>query len=141
MFRHGHELAAVSRGGGLISKLDTLHDPRHFPDDIDQAALLAELRHWVELETHTPDADAVNRLADRVEEIAKAGGLLTERTPGTMGFGDILAVRSPRPAGSNEKSTLILAHPRHGSCGRHDQRQAALAHRRAIVSMGLASTT
>ncbi|MBB3456032.1 glutamate carboxypeptidase [Rhizobium sp. BK313] len=80
------------------------------PDDIDQAALLAELRHWVELETHTPDADAVNRLADRVEEIAKAGGLLTERTPGTMGFGDILAVRSPRPAGSNEKSTLILAH-------------------------------
>ncbi|ACM30289.1 M20 family metallopeptidase [Agrobacterium rhizogenes] len=80
------------------------------PDDIDQAALLSELRRWVEIETHTPDADAVNRLADRVEAIAKQAGLVAERTPGTMGFGDILAVRSPRPAGSNQKSVLILAH-------------------------------
>ncbi|MFT4183975.1 MAG: M20 family metallopeptidase [Rhizobium sp.] len=80
------------------------------PDDIDQTALLSELRRWVEIETHTPDAEAVNRLADRVEAIARDAGLVTERTPGTMGFGDILAVRSPRPAGSNQKSTLILAH-------------------------------
>ncbi len=29
---------------------------------------------------------------------------------GTLGFGDILAVCSPRPAGSNEKGVLILAH-------------------------------
>ncbi len=80
------------------------------PSDIDEIALLAELRHWVELETPTPDAAAVNRLADRVEAFAGQAGLLTERTPGTLGFGDILAVRSPRPAGSNEKSVLILAH-------------------------------
>lgn len=80
------------------------------PDDIDQTALLSELRRWVEIETHTPDAEAVNRLVDRVEALAREAGLVTERTPGTLGFGDILAVRSPRPAGSNQKSTLILAH-------------------------------
>lgn len=79
-------------------------------DDIDEAALLAELQRWVEIETHTPDAEAVNRLVDRVEAIAKDAGLITERTPGTMGFGDVLAVRSPRPAGTNRKSILILAH-------------------------------
>ncbi|MBB3609238.1 M20 family metallopeptidase [Rhizobium sp. BK602] len=79
-------------------------------DDIDQTALLSELRRWVEIETHTPDAEAVNRLVDRVEALAREAGLVTERTPGTLGFGDILAVRSPRPAGSNQKSTLILAH-------------------------------
>lgn len=78
--------------------------------DIDEAALLAELQRWVELETPTRDAAAVNRLADRVEAIAREAGLVAERTPGTLGFGDILAVRSPRPAGSNEKSILILAH-------------------------------
>lgn len=79
-------------------------------DDIDQTALLSELRRWVEIETHTPDAEAVNRLVDRVEALAREAGLVTERTLGTLGFGDILAVRSPRPAGSNQKSTLILAH-------------------------------
>lgn len=79
-------------------------------DDIDQAVLLAELQRWVEIETHTPDVAAVNRLVDRVETIAKDAGLVTERTPGTKGFGDILAVRSPRPAGTNQKSILILAH-------------------------------
>ncbi|WP_454854830.1 M20 family metallopeptidase [Rhizobium binxianense] len=78
--------------------------------DIDEAMLLSELKQWVEIETPTRDADAVNRLADRVEAMAKEAGLVTERTAGTLGFGDILAVRSPRAAGSNEKGVLILAH-------------------------------
>ncbi|NLS04213.1 M20 family metallopeptidase [Rhizobium sp. P32RR-XVIII] len=78
--------------------------------DIDEAVLLSELNHWVEIETPTRDSAAVNRLADRVEAIAREAGLATERTPGALGFGDILAVRSPRPAGSNERGVLILAH-------------------------------
>ncbi|TDK38925.1 M20 family peptidase [Rhizobium deserti] len=78
--------------------------------DIDDQALLQELCRWVEIETPSRDVEAVNRLADRVEEIAKQAGFDIERLPGTLGFGDILAVRSPRPAGSNEKSVLILAH-------------------------------
>lgn len=78
--------------------------------DIDDKALLQELCRWVEIETPSRDVQAVNRLADRVEEIARQAGFETERLPGTLGFGDILAVRSPRPAGSNEKTVLILAH-------------------------------
>ncbi|MBW6422827.1 M20 family metallopeptidase [Rhizobium sp. XQZ8] len=78
--------------------------------DIDDKALIEELKQWVEVETPTLNAEAVNRLVDRVEGIAKAAELETERLPGTLGFGDILAVRSPRPAGSNEKTVLILAH-------------------------------
>jgi glutamate carboxypeptidase len=79
-------------------------------DDIDDTALLAELRQWVEIETPSRDVAAVNRLADRVQALASEAGLETERLAGTLGFGDILAVRSPRPAGSNEKTVLILAH-------------------------------
>ncbi|MCQ1853982.1 M20 family metallopeptidase [Neorhizobium galegae] len=78
--------------------------------DIDDKALIDELKQWVEIETPTLDAVAVNVLADRVEAIGKAAGLETERLPGTLGFGDILAIRSPRPAGSNEKTVLVLAH-------------------------------
>ncbi len=78
--------------------------------NIDDKALIEELKRWVEVETPTLNATAVNNLVDRVEGIAKAAGLDIERLPGTLGFGDILAVRSPRPAGSNEKTVLILAH-------------------------------
>jgi len=79
-------------------------------NDVDDEALIAELKRWVEIETPTLDAAAVNRLVDRVEVLGREAGLDTERLPGTLGFGDILAVRSPRPSGSNEKTVLILAH-------------------------------
>lgn len=78
--------------------------------DIDDKALLEELIRWVEIETPSQDAAAVNRLADHVEKLAKAAELTVERLPGTLGVGDILAVRSPRAEGSNEKTVLILAH-------------------------------
>ncbi|MGV8935803.1 MAG: M20 family metallopeptidase [Allorhizobium sp.] len=78
--------------------------------DIDYKALLAELHRWVEIETPTADAAAVNRLADHVEQLARNAGLDVERRAGTLGFGDILMVRSPRPEGSNEKTILVLAH-------------------------------
>lgn len=80
------------------------------PDRIDGAALLAELKRWVEIETPTRNVEAVNRLADRVEASARNAGLDVERLEGTQGFADILAIRSPRPAGGNEKAVLILAH-------------------------------
>ena len=78
--------------------------------DIDDIALLQDLVEWVKIETPSQDAAAVNRLADRVEQLAKASALDVERVPGTLGFGDILVVRSARPAGSNEKGILVLAH-------------------------------
>ncbi|WP_137178798.1 M20 family metallopeptidase [Roseomonas sp. AR75] len=57
--------------------------------------LLAELRGWVEAETPTTDAGAVNRLLDRCQaELAAAGGAI-ERLPGRDGFGDTLVCRTP----------------------------------------------
>tara|TARA_R110002020_G_scaffold76727_6_gene194247 strand:+ start:7207 stop:8358 length:1152 start_codon:yes stop_codon:yes gene_type:complete len=78
--------------------------------DVDLAAFLDELRLWVEMETPSGDAAAVNRLADRIEVLARDARFSVERTAGTLGFGDILAVRTPRLEGYNAKSVLILAH-------------------------------
>jgi glutamate carboxypeptidase len=78
--------------------------------DIDDARLLAELRHWVEIETHTPDADAVNRLADRVQALAESSGLKTSRIAGTLGFGDTLVISSGQQPDPAEKGILVLAH-------------------------------
>jgi glutamate carboxypeptidase len=57
--------------------------------------LLAELRTWVEAETPTTDAAAVNRLMDRcAADLVAAGGVL-ERLPGMDGFADTLICRTP----------------------------------------------
>lgn len=78
--------------------------------DIDLDALLAELREWVAIETPSSDPAAINQLADRVEARARRAGFGIERLPGAAGFGDILAIRSPRASGSNARGVLILAH-------------------------------
>jgi len=57
--------------------------------------LLDELRLWVEHETPTTDARAVNSLLDRCEaDLRDAGGHIT-RLPGRDGFGDTLICRTP----------------------------------------------
>jgi glutamate carboxypeptidase len=57
--------------------------------------ILAELRGWVEAETPTTDATAVNRLLDRcAADLSALGGVLTRR-PGRDGFGDTLLCRIP----------------------------------------------
>ncbi|MCJ8518836.1 glutamate carboxypeptidase [Pseudorhizobium tarimense] len=78
--------------------------------NIDVDRLLDELRVWVEMETPSGDAAAVNQLADRLEAIGREAGFVIERRAGTLGFGDIVAVRTPRLEGYNAKSVLILAH-------------------------------
>ncbi|MPR64277.1 M20 family peptidase [Ochrobactrum intermedium] len=80
------------------------------PDDFDIDALLDELRLWVEMETPSSDAVAVNRLADRIETLASDAGFEVVRKLGTLGFGDILAIRSPVRDGEIRGRTLILAH-------------------------------
>jgi glutamate carboxypeptidase len=58
-------------------------------------SLLAELRGWVEHETPTPDAAAVNALMDVAERgLREAGGAVT-RIPGRDAFGDNLICRTP----------------------------------------------
>ncbi|MFC0407806.1 M20 family metallopeptidase [Roseomonas elaeocarpi] len=57
--------------------------------------LLAELRGWVEIETPTTDAAAVNRLLDRAEAGLREVGAALERIPGQGGYGDNLLARTP----------------------------------------------
>ncbi|MBY0338402.1 MAG: M20 family metallopeptidase [Acetobacteraceae bacterium] len=57
--------------------------------------LLAELRRWVEHETPTTDAAAVNGLMDLAERDLRAVGGAVERLPGRDGYGDTLICRTP----------------------------------------------
>lgn len=79
-------------------------------NDVDEERLIAELKHWVSIETHTPEGAAVNRLADHVEASAKAAGLEIRRIGGTNGFGDTLTVHHGGNGGGSEKGILVLAH-------------------------------
>jgi len=57
--------------------------------------LLNELRLWVEHETPTTDAAAVNGLMDRCQADLVAVGGAVERLPGRDGYGDTLVCRTP----------------------------------------------
>ncbi|SDR17136.1 glutamate carboxypeptidase [Rhizobiales bacterium GAS113] len=70
--------------------------------------LLEEIRAWVEIESPTTDAEAVNRMVDKVQADAGAAGAPTCRIPGRDGFGDHLMVSSPW--GRDEDGILILSH-------------------------------
>jgi glutamate carboxypeptidase len=71
--------------------------------------LLAELRSWVEAETPTTDAAAVNRLMDRcAADLASVGGAL-ERIAGRDGYGDTLICRTPGAKGSEHLAPIVVA--------------------------------
>lgn len=74
----------------------------------DTAELLDGIRRWVEIESPTTDAAAVNRLVDHVAAGYEGSGARVERIPGTQGFGDHLLVSSPW--GGEEPGVLILSH-------------------------------
>jgi glutamate carboxypeptidase len=74
----------------------------------DTAEILAGIRRWVEIESPTTDAAAVNRLVDHVAAGYEGSGARVERIAGTQGFGDHLLVSSPW--GGEEPGVLILSH-------------------------------
>ena len=74
----------------------------------DTPAMLAEIREWVEIESPTTDAAAVNRMVDRVEQGYAGTGARLERIPGTDGYGDHLVARSPW--GTANRGILVLSH-------------------------------
>lgn len=74
----------------------------------DPAALLDGIRSWVEIESPTTDAAAVNRLVDKVEAANRAIGAVVERIPGKEGFGDHLLVSTPWK--TEEPGILVLSH-------------------------------
>ena len=79
-------------------------------DDLtfDTAAMLADLRRWVECESPTFDAAAVNRMMDLAAADLEALGAAVERVP-AAGFGDCVRGRLPHPR-RGEPGILVLGH-------------------------------
>ncbi len=74
---------------------------------IDADEVLAGIVEWVEIESPSHDAAAVNRVVDKVEGQMAGLGMKIERTPGRDGFGDILECKTPWGEGPG---ILVLAH-------------------------------
>lgn len=72
--------------------------------------MLAGIRQWVEIETHTPDAGNIGRFCDAITRDYAGCGAVAERVPGSEGLGDHLIVRAPWAQGANAPGILILSH-------------------------------
>ena len=70
-------------------------NPLDLPFDTDE--MLAGLRPWIETESPTFDAAAVNRMMDLVQHELAVLGAITERIPGRMGLGDSMRATMPHP--------------------------------------------
>ncbi len=82
-------------------------DPNALPFDAD--AMLAGLREWVECESPTFDATAVNRMMDMASRTLVLSGGRIERIPGRMGYGDCVRASFPH-ATPNVPGILIMGH-------------------------------
>ena len=75
---------------------------------LDADEILAGIREWVEIESPTTDAAAVNRMVDKVQGDYAGIGARLERIAGRDGFGDHLLVTSPW--GGDGPGILVLSH-------------------------------
>ncbi|MEI4232704.1 M20/M25/M40 family metallo-hydrolase [Roseovarius sp. D22-M7] len=82
-------------------------DPMTLPFDADE--MLEGLRPWIETESPTFDAAAVNRMMDVVQHDLAALGARVERIPGRMGLGDSVRATLPHPR-AGEGGILLLGH-------------------------------
>ena len=82
-------------------------DPKSLPFEAEP--MLQGLRAWVECESPTWDASAVNRAMDLASRDLVLLGAHIERIPGRMGFGDCVRARWPHPR-EDEAGILILGH-------------------------------
>lgn len=78
------------------------------PFDTDE--MLAGLRPWIECESPTWDAAAVNRMMDIAAYDLAALGAEIERIPGRMGFGGSVRARLPHPDRGRVPGILISGH-------------------------------
>lgn len=74
----------------------------------DAENMLAGLRNWVECESPTHDAAAVNRMMALAGRHLALMGATVETIPGKLGFGDCVRARFPHAASG--KGILVLAH-------------------------------
>ena len=82
-------------------------NPTNLPFDADE--MLEGLRPWIECESPTYDAAAVNRMMDLAARDLALMGARLERIPGRMGFGDCVRARFPHPK-EDEPGILIMGH-------------------------------
>ncbi|ARC89792.1 M20/M25/M40 family metallo-hydrolase [Rhodovulum sp. MB263] len=75
----------------------------------DTGEMLAGLKPWIETESPTFDAAAVNRMMDLVQHELAALGARVERIPGRMGLGDSVRATMPHPR-AGEGGILLLGH-------------------------------
>jgi len=79
---------------------------------IDAEEILSGIREWIEIESPSDDAVAVNRMVDAAQAAMAGIGASIERTPGREGYGDVLKAKMPW-AGAKEadgKGILVLSH-------------------------------
>jgi glutamate carboxypeptidase len=76
----------------------------------DTPKMLDGLRRWVECESPTFDAAAVNRMMELAARDLALLGARIERIPGRMGLSDCIRARFPHPAGDTAPGLLVLAH-------------------------------
>lgn len=86
--------------------MDLSFDPNALPFDAD--AMLIGLRPWIECESPTFDAAAVERMLDLAARDLVVAGARIERIAGRMGFGG--CVRATFPHKSTEPGILVMGH-------------------------------
>jgi glutamate carboxypeptidase len=82
-------------------------DPNVLPFDAD--TMLDGLRVWVECESPTWDAAAVNRMLDIASRDLVIAGARIERIAGRMGFGDCVRATFPHPK-ADQPGILVMGH-------------------------------
>jgi glutamate carboxypeptidase len=82
-------------------------NPADMPFDAD--TMLDGLRTWIECESPTYDASAVNRMMDLASRDLIVAGARIERVAGRMGFGDCIRATFPH-ATPNEPGILVMGH-------------------------------
>jgi len=83
-------------------------NPLQLPFETDD--MLAGLRPWIECESPTHDAAAVNRMMDIAAYDLATLGAKVERIPGRMGFGGSVRARLPHPDQGRVPGILIAGH-------------------------------
>jgi glutamate carboxypeptidase len=82
-------------------------DPNALPFDTE--AMVRGLRPWIECESPTWDAPAVNRMMDLAADNLAEAGARIERIPGAKGFGSCVLARFPHPA-EGRPGVLVMGH-------------------------------
>ena len=83
-------------------------NPLDLPFDSDE--MLAGLKPWIECESPTYDAAAVNRMMDIAAYDMAILGAHVERIPGRLGFGGSVRARFPHPDMGRVPGILIVGH-------------------------------